>query len=246
MLKLSLSAGHGYHTPGKRTPDGMREWEFNSAVVSHLIKLLDKYQDINILRLDDPTGQTDIPLKERSDRSNTWGANVHIDIHANAFGTDWNDANGIETYVFSLQDVASTQLATHIQQNLINATGLKDRGVKEANFHMLRETKAKAKILVEAGFMSNKKEAELLKLEAYRQTVAKAILDAIVTIYNLKKKEEVIKVGDQIVSPFAKEAYEWVVANKISDGSRPQDPITRQEAWVMLMRLYELLLNKSS
>jgi N-acetylmuramoyl-L-alanine amidase len=245
MLKLSISAGHGYHTPGKRTPDGMREWEFNSAVVSHLMILLNKYQEITILRLDDPTGQTDIPLKERSNRSNAWGANVHIDIHANAFGSDWTDANGIETYVFSQQEVESTRLATVVQQNLIKATGLKDRGVKEANFHMLRETKAKAKILVEAGFMTNKKEAELLKSDAYRHTVAKAILDALVKIYNLKEKEEVIKVGDQIVSPFAKEAYEWVVANKISDGSRPQDPITRQEAWVMLMRLYELL-NKSS
>jgi N-acetylmuramoyl-L-alanine amidase len=31
-MKIMIDAGHGSNTPGKRTPDGMREFEFNSAV----------------------------------------------------------------------------------------------------------------------------------------------------------------------------------------------------------------------
>ncbi|CAG9608068.1 N-acetylmuramoyl-L-alanine amidase [Pseudoneobacillus rhizosphaerae] len=189
LLKISLSAGHDFHTPGKRTPDGMPEWVFNSVVVKYMMTLLAEYQDVAVLRLDDPTGQKDISLAERSDRSVSWGAHVHIDIHANAYGSGWNEANGIETFVYKHTELESSKLANVVQENLIKYTGLKSRGVKEGNFHMIRETKAKAKILVEAGFMTNKKEAALLKSDEYRNTVAKAIVDALVAIYGLKKKQ---------------------------------------------------------
>lgn len=51
--------------------------------------------------------------------------------------------------------------------------------------------------------------------------------------------KETVKVSDkkQVVSPFAKEAQKWVMEKGISDGSRPQDPVTRQETWVMLQNL---------
>jgi N-acetylmuramoyl-L-alanine amidase len=188
MFKISLSAGHGKNTPGKRTPDdSMREWEFNSAVVRYIMSELANYENVAVLRLDDPTGQRDIPLQERSDRANAWGANVHIDVHANAFGSTWNDSNGIETFVYktSLKDAYS--LAQKVQANLIKATGLQNRGVKAADLHMLRETKMPA-ILVECGFMTNKKEAALLKSDNYRRVVAGAILAGLVDQYDLKKK----------------------------------------------------------
>jgi N-acetylmuramoyl-L-alanine amidase len=189
MLKISLSAGHGFHTSGKRTPDGMREWTFNSIVVKYMMILLADYQDVAVLRLDDPTGVNDIPLKERAERSSSWGANVHIDIHANAYGSTWNEANGIETFIFDVKEKESNLLANHVQENLIKYTGLKSRGVKEAGWYMIQYTKAQAKILVEAGFMTNPKEAALLKSDDYRKTVAKAIVDALVAVYGLKKKQ---------------------------------------------------------
>jgi N-acetylmuramoyl-L-alanine amidase len=189
LLKISLSAGHGFHTPGKRTLDGMREWTFNSVVVKYMMILLAEYQEVAVLRLDDPTGVNDIPLKERVERSSSWGADIHIDIHANAYGSDWNDANGIETFVYKRTEKESEKLANIVQENLIKYTALKSRGVKEGDLYMVREPKAKAKILVEAGFMTNLKEAALLKSDDYRKTVAKAIVDAIVIVYGLKKKK---------------------------------------------------------
>jgi N-acetylmuramoyl-L-alanine amidase len=188
MFKISLSAGHGKNTPGKQTPDGtMKEWEFNSAVVKYLMAGLANYEDVAVLRLDDPTGKRDVPLQERSDRANGWGANVHIDIHANAFGSTWNDANGIETFVYKKSLKEAVSLAQKVQSNIVKATGLKDRGVKEGDLHMLRETKMTA-ILVECGFMTNKKEATLLKSDNYRRIVAGAILAGLVEQYGLKKK----------------------------------------------------------
>jgi N-acetylmuramoyl-L-alanine amidase len=234
MLKISISAGHGFNTPGKRTPDGMPEWYFNSVVVKYLMSLLAEYENVAVLRLDDPSGVKDIPLKERSERSNAFGADIHIDIHANAFGNDWNDANGIETFINTFSEAESEVLANEVQNNLTEATKLKDRGVKAGNLHMLREVKAKAKILVEAGFMTNQKEAGLLKSDDYRKTVARAILEALVTMYSLKKRE--VQTMEKSSFP---EAQKWVMENKISDGSKPKEPVTREQVWEMLRRYHE-------
>lgn len=43
------------------------------------------------------------------------------------------------------------------------------------------------------------------------------------------------------VSDFAKEAQKFVTDNKISDGLRPRDAVSREEVWTMLERLYNLL-----
>jgi N-acetylmuramoyl-L-alanine amidase len=186
MFKISLSAGHGLTTPGKRTPDGMHEWEFNSAVVSIMVLLLSHYKDVAVLRLDDPTGKTDIPLKDRANRSNGWGANYHLDVHANAAGVGWSDAHGIETFSYKLSG-QSFEIAKVLQKYLIAATGLSDRGVKDgSDLYMVNSTKAPAN-LVECGFMSNKNEAALLKSDDYRNKVANALVNAIADYFKLVK-----------------------------------------------------------
>lgn len=43
--------------------------------------------------------------------------------------------------------------------------------------------------------------------------------------------------GDDSYANEAARAREWVIEQGISDGSRPNDPATRQEVWVMLYRL---------
>jgi N-acetylmuramoyl-L-alanine amidase len=196
MFKISLSPGHGIGTPGKRTPDGMHEWEFNSSVVSKMIELFSHYKDTAVIRLDDPTGQRDIPLKERADRSNNWGANYHLDVHANAFGTGWNDAHGIETFSYKLSG-ASFEIAKKLQAALIAATGLTNRGVKDASengagYYMICKTKAPAN-LCECGFMTNQAEATLLKSDSYRTKVANALVGAIADHFKLVKVVPAVK-----------------------------------------------------
>lgn len=63
MVKIAIDAGHGINTPGKRTPDDEREWSLNNKVALAAIAKLNTYQNVQILRLDDPTGKTDVPLK---------------------------------------------------------------------------------------------------------------------------------------------------------------------------------------
>ncbi|MBU5212215.1 N-acetylmuramoyl-L-alanine amidase family protein, partial [Heyndrickxia oleronia] len=75
-----------------------------------------------------------------------------------------------------------------VQEYVVKATGLRDRGVKAKDLHVLRETNMTA-ILQEGPFMSNKKEAELLKSEEFREKYAEAVFQAFVSHFKLKIKE---------------------------------------------------------
>lgn len=183
-MKIMLDAGHGYQTPGKRTPDGMREYEFNRAVASHAKALLDKYAGVTVHFAH--SDLEDIPLHKRSGQANALGADVYISIHANAAGNgSWNDASGIETFVHTSKPKQSLALAEKIQRTITAVTGLSNRGVKTANFQVLRETKCPA-VLVECGFMTNRHEARLLQSDKYRKRCAEAIVNSIVQHFKLR------------------------------------------------------------
>ncbi len=80
-----------------------------------------------------------------------------------------------------LQDMAqkaylqeSERLAVHIQTQLNHLGGIKERGVKQAPFVVLRGAAMPA-ALVEAAFISNPKEEAKLRDEAFRRKVAQAV-----------------------------------------------------------------------
>lgn len=236
-MRIVIDAGHGPETPGKRSPDGsLREYQFNSAVARYVAdELLHGYEGVEILMTH--ADDRDVPLKERTDKANAWKADLFVSIHANAYGDGWNSAQGIETFVYETRPPAAVALANAVQRQLIRATGRPDRGVKSANFHVLRETRMTA-ILVECGFMTNREECELLKSDSYRRKCAEAIVAGIVETYGLKPKQTgQTQPSDDWRAEFAA-AREWAVEQGITDGSRPKDTVTREELWVMLYRAF--------
>ncbi|QED49544.1 N-acetylmuramoyl-L-alanine amidase [Cytobacillus dafuensis] len=184
-MKIMLDAGHGYHTAGKRSPDGLSEYDFNRAVTDYAKRSLENYE--NVIVYFAHSDERDIPLKERTNKANQLKVDSYVAIHANSFGSTWNNANGIETYIHPNKPKEAYELAQKIQHNLVISTGLNNRGVKTADFHVLRETNMTA-VLVECGFMTNRNEAELLRSDTYRKTCAEAIVKALVDQYKLKRK----------------------------------------------------------
>lgn len=186
-LKVSNDAGHaGFGvTPGKRALDGsMYEWEFNDGCVRHFMDELSHYEGVEQLRVDDPTGKRDVPLSERAQRANNWGANLHISFHGNAGPTT---ASGIETFVYPKTTEHNRQVALTIHNHIINATGRKNRGLKTADFQILRTTKMEA-LLIEGGFMTNAEELALMKTDAYRSKVGRATARGVAESFGLKRK----------------------------------------------------------
>ncbi|PQD96287.1 N-acetylmuramoyl-L-alanine amidase [Pradoshia eiseniae] len=185
-MKIVLDAGHGFATLGKQTPDGMKEYEFNRAVAHYARNLLSGYDNLEVLFTH--SDEQDVPLKGRTDMANRLGADCFLSIHANAAGDGkWHEAEGIETFIHTSTPWDAHFLATAIQDQLIRLTGRKNRGVKTANFHVLRETTMTA-ILVECGFMTHKEESKLLQSESYRKQCATAIVQAVIQHYDLKKE----------------------------------------------------------
>ncbi|PKN78617.1 MAG: N-acetylmuramoyl-L-alanine amidase [Candidatus Cloacimonetes bacterium HGW-Cloacimonetes-1] len=72
----------------------------------------------------------------------------------------------------------SNTLATQIQQNLIAGTKAHDRGVKQANFYVLRGAFMPS-VLIEMGFVSNPMEEQLLACDEYQDRMARTILEGI-------------------------------------------------------------------
>ena len=191
-MKIAIDDGHGMETAGKRTPafsDGsvMRENEFNRAVVAYLHDELIRNGFSVVLTAPE---DCDTSLSTRVERANDAHADYFVSVHANAFGNGWNDANGVESFVYAQNDAKTTGLARCIQLELIQATGLRDRGVKEnPALYVLRKTTMPA-VLCECGFMTNAAEAKLLKSDAYRKKCATSICKGICAFVGKVYQEE--------------------------------------------------------
>ena len=188
MVKIALDAGHGIHTAGKRTPDGEREWSFNDKVLRACVAKLSKYQGVEIKRLDDSTGQSDVPLSARTNLANLWKADALVSIHHNANSGKWGVHGGVETYVQEkTASKASKDLAALVQPLIVKVMGLRNRGVKESNLHMLRESRMPA-ILTEGGFMDSTTDIGAMRSDAKLKAQGEAIADGLVAYFKLKPK----------------------------------------------------------
>ncbi|WP_419882209.1 N-acetylmuramoyl-L-alanine amidase [Peribacillus sp. B-H-3] len=181
-MKIMIDAGHGFNTPGKQTPDGMKEYEFNRATALWLKKYLGLYKNVSVHFAH--SDEYDVPLQQRTAHANSIGAHLYVSLHANAYGNGWSEPNGVETYIHTSRPAAAASLASIIQERLAKAAGLRNRGVKTANFQVLRQTKCTA-LLIECGFMTNRHEAGLLRDDSYRKLCAKEISKSIADYYSL-------------------------------------------------------------
>ncbi|QYO63055.1 N-acetylmuramoyl-L-alanine amidase [Leptolyngbya sp. 7M] len=82
------------------------------------------------------------------------------------------DVNGVETYFYS--SAAGRELSAYLLDSLLEATGMNNRGVKEARFFVLRRTNMPAS-LVELGFVTGAEDAPRLADSNFRELLAKAV-----------------------------------------------------------------------
>jgi N-acetylmuramoyl-L-alanine amidase len=185
MVKIMLDGGHDINTPGKRALDGsMREFEFNRAVTEKVYWELETYEGVEPYLSHDLHDGIDQTLQQRTDLANKLNVDCFVSIHANAGAIT---ARGIETFIYPKADVKTRQLANAIHSGLIDSTKMINRGVKTADFHVLRETKMAA-VLAECGFMTNNEDLAFLKSDNYRTKCAEGIVSGLVQYYGLKKK----------------------------------------------------------
>lgn len=175
-----LDAGHGGRDPGA-SGDELSEKDINLKVALKAGKILtSKGIKVVYTRQDD----TYVGLDERTTMANLLNAAIFVSIHNNANVS--SAPSGTETYCYYplsdpelyMQKEERYNLALHLQEALVGKLGRIDRGVKQANLAVLRESQMPS-ALVEMVFISNPNEEKLLQKESFLDLAAQAIEEGI-------------------------------------------------------------------
>lgn len=185
-FKIAGCAGHGLNTPGKRSPNGEHEWSFNNEVILAFEEALKQYENVEFLRTDDRSGRTDVALQTRTDKANTWGADIYISFHHNANGGVWFNGGGTE--LFTWGSGKSQQLGQIVYPKVLNAYGLTSRGVKNgSDLWIIRKTNMPA-ILLEGCFMDSTIDIVKLRDHNVLRNAGYAVAQGVAEYAGLKKK----------------------------------------------------------
>ncbi|MFT5353495.1 MAG: N-acetylmuramoyl-L-alanine amidase [Polyangiales bacterium] len=114
-----------------------------------------------------------IELSSRSSFANSRGASRFVSVHANA--NSGTPASGTETFVYTSASSTSRSMGQGIQNELIATWGLRDRGLKSANFSVIRRTSMPG-ALAELAFINRcDPDAALLGSAGERARIAAAL-----------------------------------------------------------------------
>ena len=200
-----LDPGHGGHDSGARGARGVEE----KRVVLDIARRLRAHLTAAGVKVY-MTRESDrfIELDERARRAGRWGADAFISIHLNSAGN--SSASGIETYALAAVGFSSTagglsnltqpgnrfeganaMLAYQVHKAMVLRTASVDRGVRRSRFLVLKDAPCPA-VLVECGFVSNRKEEERLLSEAHRETLALGLARGTLNYLNLVKRAKLV------------------------------------------------------
>ncbi|WP_051227877.1 N-acetylmuramoyl-L-alanine amidase [Gillisia sp. JM1] len=187
---IVVDPGHGGSDPGAVGINGNKEKDVVLKIAREMIRISKSSPKnefkIYLTRYKDSL----ISLSDRTKLTKALKADVFISLHCNHS----NDprARGIEIYVsnrISHQSNESVLLAYQLQKELRKKLGFESRGVKFANFQVLRESVTDyPAILLELGFLSNWEEEKWLNNPENINHMASLILVAIRKSLNLDKK----------------------------------------------------------
>jgi N-acetylmuramoyl-L-alanine amidase len=170
---IVIDPGHGGRDPGAVGHNGVLE---KDLILDTSLKIAEKLKTIGatvILTRDDDSF---VSLYDRVLISNQEDTDAFISIHYNAFPEDY--VGGINTYYHQ----SGKQLAEKIQQAVYKEVLLRDRGVIQSNYSVLRDNHKPA-ILIELGFITNSTELATLQTDSYQEKVARGIVIGLIEYF---------------------------------------------------------------
>ena len=189
-----IDPGHGGNDEGARG-GGLKEKDLTLDLALRVEKLLGTFNFPTVLtRRDD----TYVSLSERTAIANKIDNAIFLSLHFN-HSRD-SSATGVETFYASAKvppESAWTwigffskpepppgdngeDLAGYIQTSLVTRTDAANRGIKARELYVVRHTRCPA-VLIEGGFVNNPLDARLLSKVEYRDRLAKAIAEGVMT-----------------------------------------------------------------
>ena len=173
-----LDAGHGDFDPGKVSVDGSLEKDVNLAIALRLKTYLEQ-SDVKVVM----TRETDTALYGKEDSRKKMadmkarcriieesGADLVVSIHQNSYHQE--EVSGGQVFYYKSSEKGK-RLAEIIQKRFDYVLGEQNRRLARANgnYYLLLHVKCPI-VIVECGFLSNRKEAALLQDPEYQDRMA--------------------------------------------------------------------------
>jgi N-acetylmuramoyl-L-alanine amidase len=165
-----IDAGHGGHDLG-----GIRGQKVQEKVVAlDVAKRLQKeLKSAGFSTVMTRTSDVFVSLGQRVAIANAHPDAIFVSVHFNAARRA--GARGVETFYATRN---SQPIAVHIQRALVSIPRTESRGVKHAEFFVLRKNGIRA-ALTECGFLTNPEDTALAVKASYRQRLAEGMATAI-------------------------------------------------------------------
>ena len=178
---IIIDAGHGGFDPGKVGTNNAREKDINLVIAKKLQALLEQNDITVIMTREDDNGlyqesdsnKKNADLKKRVEIINSSDAVIAVSIHQNSFPEE--SQKGAQVF-YHQKSPEGKILAEIIQEQIKETIGDGNHRVAKSNdsYYMLKKTECPL-VIVECGFLSNRKEAELLVDDTYQDKMAWAI-----------------------------------------------------------------------
>lgn len=175
---IVLDPGHGGSDSGAVGTAGNYEKNLVLPIAKTTESILKQNKNFKVIMT--RSGDTYPTLPGRTTLANNAKADVFLSFHANAASAS---ANGTETYYNTAR---SKVFASIVHKHLIEATGFKNRGLRTANFYVVKNTKMPS-ALIEVGFLTNAAENKRMLDPAFQKRVGEAMAAAIIEYYNKQK-----------------------------------------------------------
>lgn len=178
---ITIDPGHGGSDSGAVGPNGYTEKEGAFAISQKVASILNQSGAKVVMTRDSdvdvygPNASARNELQARVDVGNNANSDIFVSIHCNAFVNP--AANGTQTFYYG-SSYQGQRLAQSIQEKMIEANGLRDRGISTCNFYVVKHSYMPA-VLIETAFITNYDEETLLSDDEWQTTMAKAIAEGI-------------------------------------------------------------------
>lgn len=186
IIEGVIDPGHAASTPGKRAGTFL-EYLSNRNIAVKLKRLLDSTRRFNITYSVPLADTRDHSLTERSLVARNRKAHFLVSLHSNAHNDE--GVNGTETFIHP-NTVASIPFATMIHNNLVSALGTRNRGLKTADFGILRGTyQYMLSCLTEGEFFTNPKARSWMLTSDYEDKYANGVFMGLCQFYKVSIHE---------------------------------------------------------
>ena len=194
--KIVIDPGHGGEDLGKIAVDGALEKDINLTIALALGTYLKEHgADVHYTRQTDEglyssgaVSKKSEDLKKRCSIVENVNPDITISIHQNSYTESY--VKGAQVFYYS-QSAPSMELAKNIQKELIQTADPENHREAKANdsYYILKRTVSPT-VIVECGFLSNPKEAELLQKESYQKKIVQGIYNGIVQYFQDTKEKK--------------------------------------------------------